>query len=372
MNKKLFILSSIFLLLKLYSKSSTSSRELIQPLINIQSQGKGNKEAIEAWPKISQLPPSAIPELLSAMNHANNLGDNWIRAALNKICEQNIKKIPTKEIVNFLKDHSNQGDARHMAFQIIQSYQSLKAKKLIPTFIDDPAPVLRREAVEMVLDQARKTEKEEVKIKLYRKALQKAREVDQIKEASKQLEDAGQEINLTELMGFLMNWHTIGPFDNTERKGFSIDYSPESNGDLNRKHEGADGIISWKEFSSSDELGLLDINQQYGEMKEVCAYAQTTFNSKTEQPAHFRIGSKNAWKMWVNGKLLFARDEYHRGKTRIDQFIIEGKLQKGENQILLKICQNEQTQSWTKQWEFNFRITDPSGSAIHSSNLISK
>ena len=76
--------------------------------------------------------------------------------------------------------------------------------------------------------------------------------------------------------------------------------------------------------------------------------------------------------MWVNGTLLFSRDEYHRGKTRIDQFIIEGKLQEGENEILLKVCQNEQTQSWTKQWEFNFRITDRTGSAIHSSGSIIK
>ena len=44
----------------------------------------------------------------------------------------------------------------------------------------------------------------------------------------------------------------------------------------------------------------------------------------------------------------------------------------GENEILLKVCQNEQTQSWTKQWEFNFRITDRTGSAIHSSGSIIK
>ena len=42
--------------------------------------------------------------------------------------------------------------------------------------------------------------------------------------------------------------------------------------------------------------------------------------------------------LWVNGELLFARDEYHR-KARVDQFVIEGKLKKGENQILVKVCQ---------------------------------
>jgi hypothetical protein len=81
----------------------------------------------------------------------------------------------------------------------------------------------------------------------------------------------------------------------------------------------------------------------------------------------FRIGSKNAWKLWVNNELIFARDEYHRGKTRVDQFVISGKLKKGSNDVLLKICQNEQTQSWTKQWEFNFRITDLTGTPLPSS-----
>jgi hypothetical protein len=373
MTNKFLHLSCLFLFLfELHSKSSPTSRKLIQPLINIQSHGEGNREAIESWSEISQLPASAILDLLSAMNLANNLGDNWIRAALNKICEKNIKSIPIKEIIKFVNNVSNQGEARQMAFQIIQTYKPQRADKLIPTFIDDPAPVLRREAVEMILKQARKADLESEKIKLYSKALQKAREVDQIQEASNQLKETGQKINLTRLMGFLVNWRTIGPFDNSGRKGFSALYSPEKEEDFNAQHDGMDGTISWKKFSTEDEFGMLDLNKQYGEVKEVCAYAQTTFNSKSEQLAHFRIGSKNAWKMWVNGKLLFARDEYHRGKTRIDQFVIEGILQKGTNRVLLKICQNEQTQSWTKQWEFNLRITDPSGSAIHSTNSVSK
>ena len=40
------------------------------------------------------------------------------------------------------------------------------------------------------------------------------------------------------------------------------------------------------------------------------------------------IGSKNAWKLWVNNQLVFARDEYHRGATRVDQFILDGTLRK--------------------------------------------
>ena len=70
----------------------------------------------------------------------------------------------------------------------------------------------------------------------------------------------------------------------------------------------------------------------------------------------FRIGSKNAWKLWVNDKMIFARDEYHRGGTRVDQFALAGNLIKGSNRILVKVCQNEQTQL-DQTVEFCFRIT---------------
>jgi hypothetical protein len=217
-----------------------------------------------------------------------------------------------------------------------------------------------------MIDRIEDIESEEKKKKLLLTTLTKAREVDQIKEISETLKKMGQDINIIKLMGFLVNWHTVGPFDNKERNGFDQKFQPEEKTELNQKYKSMGETITWSPFSTKEEFGMLDINQQYGEIKEVCAYAQTTIYSKNSKPAHFRIGSKYAWNLWLNGKLLFARDEYHRGKTRVDQFIIEGDLKKGKNLILLKVCQNEQTQSWTKQWEFNFRVTDRTGSAIHN------
>jgi hypothetical protein len=39
-------------------------------------------------------------------------------------------------------------------------------------------------------------------------------------------------------------------------------------------------------------------------------------------------------------------------------------LRKGSNSILLKILQNEQTQSWAQDYSVQFRITDGSGKAL--------
>jgi hypothetical protein len=65
--------------------------------------------------------------------------------------------------------------------------------------------------------------------------------------------------------------------------------------------------------------------------------------------------------------LLFGRDEYHRG-IRIDQYILPIQLKRGKNTLLVKACQNEQEQDWTVQWQFQLRICDSTGTAIHSTD----
>jgi hypothetical protein len=89
----------------------------------------------------------------------------------------------------------------------------------------------------------------------------------------------------------------------------------------------------------------------------------TKFNSDKNQTVDLRLGTPNAWKLWVNGELLFAREEYHRG-TKLDQYRVAAKLKAGENLILLKVCQNEQNDDWAQKYQFQLRGADPAGSAI--------
>jgi hypothetical protein len=92
-------------------------------------------------------------------------------------------------------------------------------------------------------------------------------------------------------------------------------------------------------------------------------YAAADFFSESDRPAEIRIGCKNGWKVWLNGELLFARDEYHRG-AKLDQYKLPCQLKKGKNTILVKCCQNEQTEQWTVEWEFQLRVCDATGTAI--------
>ena len=341
-------------------------KELIDALTKVDAKGTGNEKAVRAWPAVQKLDASAVPKLLEAMNKASDLGDNWIRSAISEILDREKTDFPEKQILAYLKNDRNTGSSRKLAFEIIREHKPKLAHSLTPKFIDDREPTLRRLAVEKLLESAREAQKPAVATALFEKILSKGREVDQIKEAKEALEKSGQKVDLQSLMGFLVEWTTIGPFDNTERQGFGTKYPPEEKIDLKASHQGKNEKVKWSTFSTTDPFGMLNVNLQYGEVKEALAYGYTTFESDSTQPAQFRIGSKNAWKLWLNGELLFARDEYHRGGTRVDQFIIDGKLMKGTNEILVKVCQNEQTQPWTKQWEFCLRVTDPSGTALHS------
>jgi hypothetical protein len=58
-----------------------------------------------------------------------------------------------------------------------------------------------------------------------------------------------------------------------------------------------------------------------------------------------------------------ANEIYHNSNS-IDKFIGEGELKEGENQILIKVCQNEQKEPWAQDWQFQVRICDESGLAI--------
>ncbi len=164
-----------------------------------------------------------------------------------------------------------------------------------------------------------------------------------------------------------MYWNTIASFDNVDRKGFAKVFPPEEAIDLKASYPGKSGEAVWQEYSTPDEYGMVDFNKPYGPLKGVTGYAYTEFISEKDRPAELRLGCKNGWKIWLNGNLIFGRDEYHRG-ARIDQYKLPVKLKAGKNEILVKACQDEQEQSWTVEWQFQLRVCDSSGTAILSTN----
>jgi hypothetical protein len=82
-----------------------------------------------------------------------------------------------------------------------------------------------------------------------------------------------------------------------------------------------------------------------------------------ELPVEIRYGCINASKLFLNGKLVFAREEYHHGEN-FDQYVAKVALKPGKNRLLLKVCQNDQKEPYAQVWQFKLRVCDPTGGPV--------
>jgi hypothetical protein len=332
-------------------------------------EGLGNPDAAAAWKVLANGRPADLPLLLAGMDGAGPLAANWIRAAVDKVAatgKAEAPLLPVAELSEFLLDARHDPAARRLAYELLLSSQPDVTPRLLPGFLNDPSLELRSDAVQQLANSGAALQTAGNRTGaalLLRQALSFARDAEQIEALAKQLRELGQPVDLAELFGFLREWRVIGPFDNTDRKGFATPFPPETALDFNAELAGKLGPVRWTNLVSTNELGMLDINLAYGELKEVTAYAYTEYIAEQARPAEVRLGCKNGWKVWFNGQLLFGRDEYHAG-SEIDQYRLPVQLAAGRNTLLVKVCQNEQKEEWTREWEFQLRICDSLGTPI--------
>jgi len=337
----------------------------------VAAEGKGNPTASAAWKRVAAADGRSLPILLAAMDGANDYSLNWIRSAIEAVVQREISQgraLPVDALLRFARDTKHHPRARHLAFELVSQQDKALAQKQLPGFLNDPSPDLRREAVAALIAEGVETvaKNKEAAIPIFQKALTSVRDADQVEDLATRLKDLGQKVDLPRVFGWVTQWRLIGPFDNTGGAGFEKAYPPETSIDPNAEYDGKAGKVKWSDYTTKSDYGLVDFNTPYEAIKEVTGYAVAEFWSDTARRVEIRLGCKDGWKVWANGKFLFGRDEYHRG-VEIDQYRMPVDLQKGRNVILVKCCQNEQKEDWTKEWEFQLRVTDLSGNPIFSS-----
>jgi hypothetical protein len=359
---KLFITA---LFLTSISSLEAALPEALKALGAVQREGQGNEAACVAWKEVVAAGPTALPALLAATGNGSRVADNWLRLAGDAIVDNALrekKPLPLDKVEAFLRDTAHADAARQLAFDLLHQADATRTEALEPSLLSDPVQELRRGAVQRLLDSAKSKDGEEAKA-LYLQALAAVRDEDQTRIVSNKLKKLGVPVDLPRHFGFLMKWQVIGPFDNSGKKGFDTVFPPENEIKLDAAYDGKSGRVKWQSVESKDDYGKLDFNKPLGMLKEVTGYATATFESATERDAELRLGCKNGWKIWLNGELLFGRDEYHRGQ-QMDQYKLKCHLKKGANIVLVKCCQDEQKEEWTVEWEFQLRVCDPAGSAI--------
>ncbi|QDU95265.1 hypothetical protein [Lignipirellula cremea] len=344
---------------------------LVKTIQGVGPKGEGNVAAGKAWRTLSQADVSQLPEILAGFDDAGPLAVNYLRAAVDTIAESAHKKgeqLPLAALNAFLADRNHAPRARRAAFEWIVRVNPAAEAELIPSMLDDPSLELRREAVAHKLEEAKAladAKNEEAATAAYRAAMTAARDLDQIKLADKALEDRGIEVDLPAHFGFIQRWQLIGPFDNTDKAGFAVAYPPENEFLADAEYAGKAGNVSWKSHTEVDDYGLVDLNKVVGKHMGAIVYARAEFIADEARPVDVRLGCINANKVWLNGELLTANEVYHANRS-VDQYVGEGRLKKGKNVILVKICQNEQTENWAQDWQFQLRVCDKFGTAVLS------
>ena len=345
----------------------------LKTLLAAGPQGAGHREAAEAWQQVAHADAAQLPVVLAALDNAGPLAANWIRAAVETIAERHLQRggrLPAAELEQFLRDTRHAPRARRLAYEWLAQVDPTVPGRLLPGMLNDPSLELRRDAVARVIGEAvalaTSGKSTEAAVR-YDEAFAAARDTDQVNLLADRLRKLGRPVDLARHFGFLVAWKIIGPFDNKGQKGFDVAYPPEQRVDFQASCPGKHGEVRWIEHTTKDNFGHVDFNRVLGEEKGVIAYAAAEFLADKPQPVEFRMASFNALKLWLNGKLIDQHHVYHGG-SQMDQYVSPATLQPGRNLILLKACQNEQTQEWARHWGFQLRVCDALGTAVLSAD----
>ena len=94
----------------LFKTFASVEKQVVSAFLAIDSHGKGNSDAVKALSMLDELDQKSILPLLTAMNQANPIGDNWIRGAINQILKSaKSQPFPSSEIKDFIENKKISG-----------------------------------------------------------------------------------------------------------------------------------------------------------------------------------------------------------------------------------------------------------------------
>jgi hypothetical protein len=166
----------------------------------------------------------------------------------------------------------------------------------------------------------------------------------------------GKSLNLHTEFATQTEWLLLGPFDNTDKRGYAAAYPPESRIDLAAEYEGVSGRMRWTAHREAPSAMSVNLAAAMKPTELVCAYALCYVHADSACKVQIRVGANDTWKLWVNGRPAYACPD--EGRIILDREIVPVSLHAGSNPILLKVCNNR------KDWGFVFRITDRAGKPV--------
>jgi hypothetical protein len=317
-----------------------------------------------AWDKLVARGPAILPRILEAMDTPDVAAANWLRTAFERIVEKDSKNVDVDALRKFAVERKHQGRARRLALDTAEELRPGSRDKLLRDAIDDPE--FRFDAIELAI----KNVSTEQSIPQFRKFFEASRDLEQARRLQTKLKSLGVEVSVADHLGFLRQWHVIGPFDAKGMKGFTSTYPPEMKVDLQATYDGKDGKkLTWKRYDVKEtttgrHAALVDLRQPLGDSEDAVGFAYTTIKVASAGEVEFRGAADDNFTIWVNGKRVFSFEEYRNG-VRLDRHRFKVRLEAGNNNVLVKVCQAPKDATNTEpNWEFLLRICDETGKGI--------
>jgi hypothetical protein len=334
-------------------------------LKGVTKEGKGNEDAAPAWKAVVSKGAAALLPALDAFTDDNGAAANWLRTAVDAIAENERaagRKLPADRLEAFVKDTKRAALARRAAYELLVAQDAEAKVRLLPGCLNDQSPDLRRDAIAYRLDLIEKKAGPTAKADLEH-LFAFTRDKDQVELLAKKIADQGGKVSVSEQFGFVTLTSLVGPFDSTGGKGFGVAYPPEMAAGTDGTFKGKRDVeVKWL-AATANKTGTFDLNALLTKHKDAIAYARAVVVAGAETSAEVRVTCPTAVRIFLNGKELFSREEYHHG-TPFDAHVGKGTLRKGENVILVKVAQNNQTESWAQSWQFQLRVCDATGGPL--------
>lgn len=136
----------------------------------------------------------------------------------------------------------------------------------------------------------------------------------------------------------LVDWALVGPFPNASMEGFDRQLGPENG--MEGPFSGRYSEIDWRVMDDSHHLCVQRVDQRVHPSTSAAAYLATTVEVDQPREATLLVGSRSAYRIWVNGRPVGQRRTGDGLGIDAEGWHIE--LQPGDNEILVKLASSGQ------------------------------
>lgn len=137
------------------------------------------------------------------------------------------------------------------------------------------------------------------------------------------------------LAGQFLEYMVVGPFGDD----LDQEYGPEIRNELTEKFKDKEGRdATWVQLATRPS-GYLDLKAHFKRQDRVSAYVMIYLNSPKEQKMRLLFGADDRVKVWHDGKMIHRAEGNKLAEQ--DQYRVEINLQKGYNQLIFKVANND-------------------------------